>query len=153
GVTVEDYILKGKDSGEVGGFRCAKYIDELTRKDGPVEAAGARIYAALLERGDHGHGKSNTNCEIEILDVVKSLNSEQVQQLEEYFQSRYKIGLRDAVAHPETLILLAKLPPNDKARFYGDYKSFQLTEKTKQSLDIYLKGSDQWKQDPKEILA
>ncbi|HEY9870575.1 MAG TPA: hypothetical protein V6D08_15525, partial [Candidatus Obscuribacterales bacterium] len=93
-------------------------INLLNRRDGDVDRAG-RIHATLIERGQLIEGRSDAVCEQDLRDTISSLNSTEVAALDEEYRRRYHVSLRQALVDNE-----------------------DLSEPTRQALEIYLRGSD-----------
>ncbi len=95
-----------------------KAYNLLNRKEGHADDAG-RIHTALVERKQWIDGRSDANCEKDIRDTLSTMNSEQIVQLDKEYFDRYKVHLRDALMNDD-----------------------KLSQKTKDYLEVYLKGTD-----------
>jgi pSer/pThr/pTyr-binding forkhead associated (FHA) protein/3D (Asp-Asp-Asp) domain-containing protein len=104
---------------EMEGAELDKALNLLNKKDGKTDSAG-RIHTALIERGQWIEGRWDSVCEKDIRDTVAKMTKEEVDALDADYRNRYGVGVRDAIA--------------------GDAN---LSQATKESIDVYLKGSDQ----------
>jgi hypothetical protein len=95
-----------------------KALNLLNRRDGDAGDAG-RIHTALTELHQWIDGRSSGNCEQDIRDTLRTLNSLQLARLEEQYEHQYGKSLHDAICNE------AKVSPATKA-----------------SVEIYLKGTD-----------
>ncbi len=113
GVTIEQHLRSTLDGAELD-----RAINLLNRTDGRADDAG-RIHTALIERGQLIEGRSDAVCEQDIRDTISTLNSRQLEALDQDYRRRYATGLREALVTSDAL-----------------------SEPTRQSLDIYLRGTD-----------
>ncbi|HEY9871157.1 MAG TPA: hypothetical protein V6D08_18465, partial [Candidatus Obscuribacterales bacterium] len=113
-----DWGLKEEFEDEMSGADLDKALNLLNKKDGSADDAG-RIHTALIEKDQWFEGRSKANCEKDIRDTISTMNSEQIAQLDAEYVARYGKHLREALMDDP-----------------------KLSAATKQSIDIYLKGSD-----------
>ncbi|HEY9868244.1 MAG TPA: hypothetical protein V6D08_03695, partial [Candidatus Obscuribacterales bacterium] len=114
----EEYgmTLEEQFSSEMSGAYKEKALSLL---DGTYSDA-ERVHAALLERSDWNvMGRTNAVCEKDIRDTISTMNSEQIARLDEEYRAKHGVGIREALLDD----------PN-------------LSDATKQALEIYLKGTD-----------
>src|SRR4029453_17410810 len=114
GITIEQHLRRTLDGAELD-----RALNLLNRRDGQADDAG-RIHTALIERSQWIEGRSDTVCEQDIRDTVSTLNSRQIQALDAEYRRRYGTGLREALVTSDAL-----------------------SEPTRQSISIYLRGTDQ----------
>lgn len=109
--------LEEQFSSEMSGAYKEKALSLLDGTYSDVE----RVHAALLERSDWNvMGRTNAACEKDIRDTISTMNSEQIAQMDEEYRAKHGVGIREALLDD----------PN-------------LSDATKQALEIYLKGTDQ----------
>lgn len=113
GVSLEQFFNRALD-----GADRDRVINLLNRRDGDVDRAG-RIHATLVERGQLIEGRSDAVCEQDLRDTISSLNSADIAALDQEYRRRYHVGLSEALLQNE-----------------------DLSQPTRQALEIYLRGSD-----------
>jgi hypothetical protein len=104
---------------EMSGADLDKALNLLNRKDGSADRAG-HIHAVLIERGQIVSGRTDETCERDIRQTIGTMNSRQIEQLDRDYKERYGVGIREALLEDKNL-----------------------SQATKEALEIYLKGTDQ----------
>ncbi|MDZ4833961.1 MAG: hypothetical protein SGJ27_09315 [Candidatus Melainabacteria bacterium] len=105
--------------GQFSGAELDRAINILNRKDNNRADDAGNIHASLIERGQWVSGRSDGNIEKDLRDTVSTMNSTQIAEVNRDYQNRYGISLETALLQD----------PN-------------LSKDTKESLSIYLKGTD-----------
>ncbi len=113
-----DWGLEEEFRDEMEGADLDKALNLFWKKDGKADDSG-RIHTALVERAQWVEGRSDETCEKDIRDTLATINSKQIEELAKEYRQRYATSLRDALMND----------PN-------------LSAATKESVEIYLKGTD-----------
>lgn len=91
----------------------------LHREDGSADFAG-RIHSSLIELGQTVRGRDSDTVEQGLRTTLAVMNSEDIAALDREYRERYHVSLRDALMEDE-----------------------HLSARTREVLDIYLRGSDE----------
>ena len=115
GIGLEDEMRKFETGSDLD-----KFLNILHRKDNNADNDNARrIHEDLLERKNWVHGRSNSEIEKDIRDILSTHNSDQIAKMDSEYKTMYGVSLRDAIA-----------------------KDPNLSSATKDMSGIYLKGND-----------
>jgi YD repeat-containing protein len=101
----------------------------LHREDGSADFAG-RIHSSLIELGQTLRGRDSDTVEQGLRTTLAVMNSEDIAALDREYRERYHVSLRDALMEDE-----------------------HLSARTREVLDIYLRGSDHRTEADTERLA
>jgi hypothetical protein len=102
------------------GVDLDKFLNILHRKDNNAEnTAARRIHENLLENRNLIEGRSTSQIEKDIRDLVSTRNSAQITKLDQEYRQLYGVSLSDAIA-----------------------KDDEISQSTKDMVAIYLKGND-----------
>ncbi len=113
GKTLEDDLRS-----EMSGTDLDRALTYLNRKDGNAMDATI-VKAALDERKNWFFGRSDRNCEKDVRDTISTMNSKQIQELDQEYKTKYGKSLEQAL-----------------------FADSSLSSETKEALKIYLKGTD-----------
>ena len=102
---------------EMEGHDLEKTLALLKKTDGADNAGTIRV--ALTELGQTFAGRSSTETQRVIRDTLETMSAAEIKEADQQYRERYGVGLRDAIMND----------PNVNA-------------KTKEAVDIYLKGHD-----------
>lgn len=103
---------------EMSGSDLDRALSYLNRKDGNAMDATI-LKTALDERGQIFFGRSDRNCEKDVRDTISTMNSKQIQDLDREYRTKYGKSLEEALLYDKNL-----------------------SSETKETLKIYLKGTD-----------
>lgn len=102
------------------GVDLDKFLNILHRQDNNAEnTAARRIHENLLENRNLIEGRSSSQIEKDIRDLVSTRNSTQIAKLDQEYRQLYGVSLNDAIA-----------------------KDDEISQSTKDMVAIYLKGND-----------
>jgi hypothetical protein len=102
------------------GVDLDKFLNILHRKDNnPENTAARRIHENLLENRNLIEGRSSSQIEKDVRDLLSTRNSAQMTKLDQEYRQLYNVSLSDAIA-------------NDG----------EISQSTKDMVAIYLKGND-----------
>ena len=114
------HTLEQEMKGFESGSDLDKFLNILHRSDSNAENQGARrLHEDLLEAHNMIAGRSNTQIDKDIRELLSTRNSEQIAKMDQQYKQTYGVSLKDAIADD------AKIP-----------------QSTKDAVAIYLKGND-----------
>ena len=97
-----------------------KFLNVLNRKDGNAEnQAARRIHENLLEKHNLIDGRSSSEIEKDVRDLLSTRNSDQISKMDDEYKKTYGVSLKDAI--------------NNDAK---------ISQTTKEMAAVYLKGND-----------
>ncbi|HEY9681113.1 MAG TPA: FHA domain-containing protein [Oculatellaceae cyanobacterium] len=97
-----------------------KFENILHKKDGDINSQDAgRVHAALLEHQNMFFGRSHQTLDQDIRDSLSTKRADQIQDMDKEYRAKYGVSMRDAIMKDENV-----------------------SQETKDLVDIYLKGSD-----------
>lgn len=109
--------IRAEAKAEMSGHHLEKALALLDKPDGADNAGTIRV--ALTELDQVLYGRSDTECQRVIRDTLETMSEAEIQEADRQYQKRYGHSLRDEVMNS----------PN-------------LSQKTKEACDVYLKGHD-----------
>ncbi len=116
-----------------------KFLNILHRTDNNAEnTAARRIHENLLENHNLIEGRSSSQIEKDIRDLVSTRNSSQIAKLDQEYRQTYGVSLSDAIAKDDKI----SQPTRDMLAVYLKGNDKRTDQDTARLIDISLKAKD-----------